>query len=64
MHAKGEELYTIAGLPPDLTKPLPGCAFAPRNEIGDRSLCLTDRQPELKEIEDAHWVQDCPGCLA
>jgi len=64
MHAKGEELYTIAGLPPDLTKPLPGCAFAPRNEIGDRSLCLTDRQPELKEIEDGHWVQDCPGCLA
>ncbi|MGI9242882.1 MAG: oligopeptide/dipeptide ABC transporter ATP-binding protein, partial [Verrucomicrobiales bacterium] len=64
MHAKGEELYTIAGLPPDLTKPLPGCAFAPRNEIGDRSKCLTDHQPELTEIEPGHWVQNCPGCLA
>jgi oligopeptide transport system ATP-binding protein len=64
MHAKGEELYTIAGLPPDLTKPLPGCAFAPRNEIGDRSKCLTDRQPVLTEMDDGHWVQDCPGCLA
>ena len=64
MHDKGEELYTIAGLPPDLSRPLPGCAFAPRNEIGDRSQCLSDRKPELVEIEDGHWVQDCPGCLA
>ncbi|MFT5852858.1 MAG: oligopeptide transport system ATP-binding protein [Verrucomicrobiales bacterium] len=64
MHEKGEELYTIAGLPPDLSKPLAGCAFAPRNEIGDRSQCLTDRQPVLTEAEPGHWVQDCPGCLA
>jgi len=64
MHAKGEELYTIPGLPPDLSKPLAGCAFAPRNEIGDRSKCLTDRQPVLEEVEDGHWVQDCPGCRA
>ena len=64
MHEKGEELYTIAGLPPDLTRPIPGCAFAPRNEIGDRSKCLTDRQPVLTELEPGHWVQDCPGCIA
>ncbi len=31
--AKGAELYTIPGLPPDLSKPLPGCAFAPRCEF-------------------------------
>ena len=30
MQAKGEELYTIRGLPPDLSKPIPGCPFAPR----------------------------------
>ena len=64
MHAKGEELYTIAGLPPDLSKPVSGCAFAPRNEIGDRGRCLSDRQPQLTEITPGHWVQDCPGCLA
>ncbi len=29
---KGTELYTIRGLPPDLSKPLAGCPFAPRCE--------------------------------
>ncbi|MEO7413981.1 MAG: ABC transporter ATP-binding protein [Opitutaceae bacterium] len=33
MQAKGTELYTIAGMPPDVSKPLPGCAFAPRCEF-------------------------------
>ena len=62
-HQKGEELYTIPGLPPDVSQPIPGCAFRPRNEIGDRDQCLTDSQPQLKEFGDGHWVQDCPGCL-
>jgi oligopeptide transport system ATP-binding protein len=30
LQAKGSELFTIAGMPPDLSKPLPGCAFAAR----------------------------------
>jgi oligopeptide transport system ATP-binding protein len=30
LHHKGGDLYTIPGLPPDLTRPIPGCAFAPR----------------------------------
>jgi oligopeptide transport system ATP-binding protein len=30
---KGAELYTIRGMPPDLSKPLPGCPFAPRCEF-------------------------------
>jgi oligopeptide transport system ATP-binding protein len=30
---KGAELYTIKGMPPDLSKPQPGCAFAPRCEF-------------------------------
>ncbi len=62
-HAKGEELYTIPGLPPDVSRPIPGCAFAPRNEIGDRDQCLKDSRPPLVEIAGGHWVQDCPGCL-
>ncbi len=30
LQSKGAELYTVRGLPPDLSKPLPGCAFAAR----------------------------------
>ena len=30
---KGAELYTIRGMPPDLSKSLPGCSFAPRCEF-------------------------------
>ncbi|MSU50194.1 MAG: ABC transporter ATP-binding protein [Opitutus sp.] len=33
LQAKGTELYTIRGMPPDLSKILPGCAFAPRCEF-------------------------------
>ncbi len=32
MQPKGGELYTIPGMPPDLSKPLSGCAFADRCE--------------------------------
>ena len=41
LQPKGAELYTIAGMPPDLSKPLPGCSFAPRCEFAtDR--CRTE----------------------
>jgi oligopeptide transport system ATP-binding protein len=30
LQAKGTELFTIPGMPPDLSKPLPGCSFAAR----------------------------------
>ncbi len=33
MQAKGAELYVTPGLPPDLSRPVPGCAFAPRCEF-------------------------------
>jgi oligopeptide transport system ATP-binding protein len=29
-HQPGSELYTIPGMPPDLSSPAPGCPFAPR----------------------------------
>jgi oligopeptide transport system ATP-binding protein len=63
LQKKGEDLYTIPGRPPDLSRPIPGCAFAPRCETETRDQCLTDRRPELIEISPGHWVQDCPGCL-
>jgi oligopeptide transport system ATP-binding protein len=45
---KGSELYTIPGLPPDLSKPQPGCPFAPRCEFAaDR--CRTTAV-ELAEV--------------
>jgi oligopeptide transport system ATP-binding protein len=63
-HPKGQALYTIPGLPPDLSRPAPGCTFAPRNTIGNQHLCLTDRSPILTEIHPGHFAQNCPGCLA
>ncbi len=33
LQAAGSELYTIPGMPPDLARPMSGCAFAPRCEF-------------------------------
>jgi oligopeptide transport system ATP-binding protein len=38
---KGAELYTIRGLPPDVSKQLPGCAFAPRCEFAAEKCTTT-----------------------
>ena len=64
MHAKGQTLYTIPGLPPNLNAPPSSCSFRPRNTLGDPSRCLTDEAPALTEIAPGHFVQNCPGCLA
>lgn len=61
-HSPGEKLYTIPGLPPDLTKDIPGCTFAPRSGIKHDQDSLNTR-PELAEIEPGHWVQNCPSCM-
>jgi len=61
---KGQPLITIPGLPPNLSNPPQGCAFQPRNLLGDAKLCLADRPPELAEIQPGHYAQNCPGCLA
>jgi len=61
---KGQPLITIPGLPPNLANPPKGCAFQPRNLLGNPDLCITDHSPELTEKESKHFVQDCPGCLA
>ena len=63
LQTKGEKLYTIPGMPPNLGHEIPGCAFAPRCETSTRVSCLTDERPPFVEVEPEHWVQDCPGCL-
>ena len=60
---KGSRLQTIPGLPPTLREPVRGCAFRPRNIVGNAELCLTDRTPALVELTPGHWVRHCPGCL-
>ncbi|HEX2748034.1 MAG TPA: ABC transporter ATP-binding protein, partial [Verrucomicrobiales bacterium] len=62
LQSRGDALYTIPGMPPDLSKLGPGCAFRTRNVEGGH-LCLTDRDPELVEAAPGHWVQNCPGCM-
>ncbi len=64
MQEKGRELYTIPGLPPNLANEISGCAFAPRCETREGAPAHAGTRPALVELETAHWVQDCPGCLA
>ncbi len=49
---KGEPLYTIEGLPPDLTKPMDGCHFAPRCEFATEE-CQTVA-PTLQSAGEHH----------
>ena len=64
LHAKGERLDVIPGLPPDLREAIDGCAFRPRNTVGDASRCLRHGEVPLVEYRPGHWVRNCPGCLA
>ncbi len=51
LQPKGRELYTIPGLPPDLSKPIAGCAFAPRCEFAVER-CKTE-DPRLLPVDPA-----------
>jgi oligopeptide/dipeptide ABC transporter ATP-binding protein len=53
LHEKGETLHTIPGSPPDLSKPISGCPFAPRCEFAQEK-CVTSTIA-LKEIADGHF---------
>jgi oligopeptide transport system ATP-binding protein len=57
LQVKGRELYTIAGAPPDLLHPLPGCPFAPRCEYVIDA-CAREEMAPL-EVAPAH----CSACL-
>jgi oligopeptide transport system ATP-binding protein len=52
LQPKGEELFTIPGLPPDVSKEIPGCAFAPRCGFA-ADKCAAAR-PELEEAAPGH----------
>ena len=47
-----EELYSIPGMPPDLTNPPPACRFSPRCRFVT-PVC-TETEPELAELEPDH----------
>ncbi len=64
IQSKGERLFTIPGLPPDMSQPPRGCDFSERNTLGQPSDCLSNEKPELAELAPGHLVQNCPGCLA
>jgi oligopeptide transport system ATP-binding protein len=52
LHKKGDLLFTIPGLPPDLTLDLPGCSFAPRC-VHATDACK-EQSPSLEEIIPSH----------
>jgi oligopeptide transport system ATP-binding protein len=52
LHQKGERLFTIPGLPPDLTIDRPGCSFAARCTYATHR--CTAEAPELGEIAPGH----------
>jgi oligopeptide transport system ATP-binding protein len=52
LHKKGELLFTIPGLPPDLTIDLPGCSFAPR--CAHATDTCKEQSPSLAEIVPRH----------
>jgi oligopeptide transport system ATP-binding protein len=53
LQPKGAELFTIPGLPPDLSRLPPGCPFAPRCEFAAEQ-CRTGDAPPLVETQPAH----------
>jgi oligopeptide transport system ATP-binding protein len=57
LQPKGSELYTIAGMPPDLSKPLPGCSFAPRCEFA------TDRCRVETPVLSAQTADHSHACI-
>jgi len=52
LQAKGGELFTIPGAPPDVSKPIAGCAFAPR--CGFAAGACVSGVPELAEAAPGH----------
>ena len=58
---KEEVLYTIAGTPPDLSKPVTGCAFYPRCPF-PKTGAADGEAPQLVEHADGHCVRECGQC--
>jgi oligopeptide transport system ATP-binding protein len=61
LQTKGDELYTVPGMPPDLSKPIEGCSFYPRcpyPKVAPRE----GPQPEIVVLTKGHCVQECHYC--
>lgn len=56
LQKKGGTLFTIPGMPPDLSKPIPGCSFAARCEHAGE-ICQ-NQSPQLAIIKTGH-SQSC-----
>jgi len=52
LQAKGAELYTVPGLPPDPSRAIRGCPFAPRCEFAIEDCSITD--VELLAVGERH----------
>jgi oligopeptide transport system ATP-binding protein len=52
LQEKGRDLFTIKGLPPDVSKEFPGCPFAERCEHANQS--CNEKHPALAPISPAH----------
>ncbi|CAL2072721.1 ABC transporter ATP-binding protein [Streptomyces sp. TR1341] len=59
---KGQELYAIKGLPPNLTRVPPGCSFHPRCPMA-RDVCRAEVPPLYEVSEDrgsaCHFWREC-----
>lgn len=53
LQRKGQKLYSIDGMPPNLNDMPSGCAFSPRCEFCEE-ICK-QKVPELKEITPGHY---------
>jgi len=58
-HQAGEKLFSISGLPPDLSKEIIGCSFTPRTS--HKTPC--NNKASWVEIDSNHWVMKCPQCF-
>ena len=54
LQRKGAALYSIEGLPPDLSRPSPGCPFAPRCEHATAGCTSTPAVLRSATAEHAH----------
>ena len=55
--SKGKPLYTIPGLPPDLSQPIPGDAFALRKGIRSGGK-WANTPPPMVQVSETHWVRE------
>jgi oligopeptide transport system ATP-binding protein len=63
--SKGEQLFAISGLHPNLTRLPAGCSFAPRC-IYAQDICRADPPPPLRDIAEhrtaaCHFADDVMG---